>query len=149
MRILALDYGRARIGLALSDPKGIIASPIGKTSAKDLDKAIAELAEKVRVEKVELIMCGLPLFPSGKMSDIANEAMVFGNRLSQTTNIPVDFYNETYSTVMAEEHIKQNLGIKNPKKIGEMVDTMAAAMLLQEYLDTKRYASLSERSRPV
>ena len=138
MRTLGIDFGEARIGLALSDPSGLLATPlttIHRTrEAADIDEVL-RLAEKHDVEK---IVVGLPLELSGRRGPQAGRVLAFARALTGRTEIPVITVDERYSTVEAERLLRE-AGHK-PSKSRARVDAMAATVVLQSYLDSRRAA---------
>ena len=142
-RILGIDYGRTRIGLALSDESQTIASPIGYVINKGPVKTLVAIKELLLKHGAfppvpPLIMCGIALHTDGSESPMSAETRTFGTFLHENLGVPVEYFDERYSSQAAEQHIRENLGIKNPKKVVELVDTMAATMVLQEYLAQRR-----------
>jgi putative Holliday junction resolvase len=136
VRILAIDPGSVRLGLALSDPSGTIAQPLSvitrRSEAEDL-KAIDELARKY---SVELILVGLPRMMDGRLDAAARDAQAFGERLGRATGRPVAYWDERLTTVAAERYLIEQ-GKRRDKRRQE-VDRMAATLLLQGYLDFQR-----------
>jgi putative Holliday junction resolvase len=136
VRILAIDPGSVRLGLALSDPSGTIAQPLSvitrRSEAEDL-KAIDELARKY---SVELILVGLPRMMDGRLEAAARDAQAFGERLGRATGRPVAYWDERLTTVAAERYLIEQ-GKRRDKRRQE-VDRMAATLLLQGYLDFQR-----------
>ena len=136
-RILAIDYGRKRIGLAASDPLGLIAQPIGTLEGSPDDAA--DLIAKECVERdIARIVLGLPLNMDGTEGFMAKEVREFGALLSQKTGLPVIFQDERLSSYSAEQDLKEQ-GVKRRKgKKGKSdrarVDAMAAALILREYM---------------
>jgi len=133
MRFLGIDYGTVRIGLALSDPTGTIASPAGVievSSQKDLVRQVSELCRK---EKVSKIIMGLPKHMNGDEGESAKKARALGGVLKEHTNLPVIFQDERLSTAAVQRSmIEADLSRKKRK---ENIDASAAALILQGYLD--------------
>ncbi len=136
MAILGLDYGEKRIGVALANSEGLLVIPmtiIERTREKaDLDKVLA-LVEGYEVER---IIVGLPLSLDGAIGKQAEEALAFSKALSRHIKIPVDMWDERYSTVDAES-LFLDAGMKREKR-RERRDAMAAAIILQDYIDNKK-----------
>ena len=130
--ILGIDYGRARIGLSISE--GILASPIKYILNKGNAKNLAVFKELQQKYKYNSILLGVPLHIDGGETAMSREIRAFGEYLGNGLGVEVVYHNERYSSKEAEEHIRNNLGIKNPKKIAELVDSMAATMVLSQYL---------------
>lgn len=136
MRILGIDPGEKRIGLALSDPTGIFAQPLmvlerGAKLRRDL-RAIAALC---REHEVEEIVIGLPLDMSGREGEKALEARAFADRLRETTGLPVVEWDERLSTVAAERALIE--GRVRRKRRKQVIDKTAAALILSSYLDSR------------
>lgn len=135
MAILGLDYGEKRIGVALANGEKRLAIPmtvIERASEKaDMDK-ILDLITQYDVER---IVVGLPRSLDGSLGRQAKEVLNFTGAISQHTNIPVDTWDERFSTVAAESLFK-DAGMKREKRKGHR-DAMAAAIILQGYLDSK------------
>ena len=133
MIILAIDYGTQRTGVAICDPMGILASPVGVLqmgSQKKLANEIAGIAKERRAEKIIL---GLPLRTDGTKGDKAQVCEHFAAVLRQATGLPVELYDERFTTVAAHQALHASgKRIKEHKKI---VDAVAAVILLQSYLD--------------
>ena len=133
MRILALDVGDARIGVATRDPLGIIATPstaIERTSqTRDIDAILALVVEC----KAQEIVVGLPLSLNGRYSLQTKSVMEFTKKLEAQATVPVRSVDERYSTVEAESLLRQTKPSRFRSR-GE-VDAAAAAVILQSYLD--------------
>lgn len=148
-RIAALDYGMARIGFAVSDEQKIIATPIAvikteKSSEKTIAKVLHELTQ--HQEKyhytIEEIVIGLPLLLSGKKGLLADEVKHFADLLAQSTSIPLVLWDERLTTVQAERSMRESSMTR--KKRAQIVDTVAAVILLQSYLDHKHIRKNAE-----
>jgi putative Holliday junction resolvase len=133
-RTLAIDYGRRRIGLAISDPLGIIASPAGYIERRagkrpPITKIIARANE---LEAVGYLI-GLPLDGEGNETDWTAEVRQFGAEIAKRTGMPVRFYDERYTTAAALRTVKEMDQSARGRK-GD-VDALAAAILLQHALN--------------
>jgi putative Holliday junction resolvase len=102
MRVLALDYGRARCGCAVSDPTGVLASPIEPVRAPTTRRGIARLRTLVRELEVERVVVGLPVSLSGHDSAQTAETRGFAARLGQELPVPIELYDERFTTRLAE-----------------------------------------------
>src|ERR1700761_5726894 len=102
MRVLALDYGRARCGCAISDPPGVLASPIEAVRAPMTRRGLARLRTLVRELDVKTVVVGLPLSLSGRDSAQTAETRQFAARLSEELPVPVELYDERFTTRLAE-----------------------------------------------
>jgi len=125
MRVLALDYGSARCGCALSDPTGTLATPIAPVLRPATRKGLARIGELVREREARIVVVGLPLSLSGADSAQTAETRVFAQRLSERLSIPVELYDERFTTLMAS---------RDPGARGSSEDSRAAAHLLEGWL---------------
>lgn len=132
-RILAIDYGSKRIGLAISDRDRRIASPLAIYERKDSAQDSCHFQELVAEEKVELLVLGLPVHTTGTEGKKARETRAFGDRLKKTTGLPLVYRDERFTTVEAE-HLLWDAGLTH-KQRKERRDMLAAQILLQSYLD--------------
>lgn len=135
MRILAIDYGSRRIGLALSDPTGTLARPLPFMPAKADAQLAREIAELARKEEARLILLGLPRHMNGSLGEAAAQVRAFAALLGQATPVPIQLIDERLSTVQAARQL-QEAG-KNSRQQRGRIDSEAAAVLLQGYLDSQ------------
>lgn len=124
MRVLALDYGSARCGCALSDATGTLATPIDPVLRPGTRKGIGAIAGLVRSRAVQRVVVGLPVTLAGGDSDQTREARAFAERLSGLVAVPVDLYDERFTTAIAA----RTAGARTSE------DSRAAAILLDDYL---------------
>ncbi len=101
MRVLALDYGAARCGCALSDPTGTLASPIEPVARPATRRALAQIADLVGALEVERVLVGLPLSLSGEDSAQTRETRAWAARLTDALAVPVELYDERFTTTLA------------------------------------------------
>jgi len=135
MRILGIDYGSKRIGLAISDEEGLLAFPYLTCETEKLKKERYNLLKEIcKKESVEKIVIGLPISFSGKEEQQARDTRGFAQDLKEALNLPVEFENEVLTTELAKRHFK-GMGYKHVKV---KLDASAAAIILQSYLDKKR-----------
>ena len=143
-RILGLDPGERRIGVALSDPTGTIASPHSV-----IDRRVADPLDVVRAlceeEGVELIIVGLPTGLSGLEGPSAKAARAFGTLVAEGIGLPVEYQDERFTTVTAESALLEG-GVRRDKR-RDVRDKVAAAVILQAYLDRKDYQSDGSSNR--
>jgi putative holliday junction resolvase len=123
VKVLALDYGRARTGVAVSDPTGQVARPLGVIEQAATQAGITRVAELVRDEGVERVVVGLPLTLKGERGEQARETERFIEELRTTIQIPVESFDERFTTDLAEQ-----TAAAAPQ------DAQAAAHLLTSYL---------------
>jgi putative holliday junction resolvase len=123
VRVLALDYGRARCGCAVSDPTGVLATPLEVVSAPASRRGLARLAALVDELGARRVIVGLPLTLSGGESDQTRETRAFAAALGECLSVPVECYDERFTTRLAER-----VGGSAPE------DARAAAHLLESWL---------------
>jgi putative Holliday junction resolvase len=133
-RILALDVGKRRIGLAISDPLGITAQGLTTLQRTTIREDLARLDEITREFSVTLILVGDPLHMSGDKSRQAQYIRDFAGRLTEKTGVPAQFWDERLTTVQAQRVLKES-GISIEKR-ARAVDRLAAVILLESYLDS-------------
>ncbi len=136
MRVLALDVGEKRIGVAVSDSLGVIATSLTVVHRKSIATDLRVLAALAHQEAVGLVVVGMPFSLSGAEGPQARRVMQFVRALEGVLPAPVQLWDERYTTVEAERLLRER-GVK-PGKLRERVDAVAAAVLLQEYLDVHR-----------
>lgn len=136
MRILAVDHGEKRIGLALSDPTATFASPLRviKHVSRLLDAAqVANLASE---NEVGLIVIGQSFDEEGNPNLAGRRAAKFAEALKEQTNIPIELFDESFSTQDARA-TRIEMGVSRKKRAGHM-DELAAVMILRSYIESKR-----------
>ena len=124
MRVLALDYGSARCGCALSDPTGTLATPIDPIERPATRRGFARVTDLVRDRGVELVVVGLPLGLSGADTAQTRETRAFADRLAAAVAVPVEMYDERFTTAIAAR--------SGDTRASE--DSRAAAVLLEGWL---------------
>lgn len=134
---MALDVGDVRIGIAVSDLMGIIANPLETyTRTKNLQKDVEYIVDLAKGKEVSLFVSGLPLGLNGLENEQTAKTRAFVEALQQATDIPVKFMDERFTTLSAERVlIEGNVRRENRKKV---IDKVAATIILQNYLDSKR-----------
>ena len=133
-KIVALDYGSKRVGVAISDPENKIAFALKTISTELVLKYIIEL---VAAEKTSLVVIGFPVNLDGSLNEISNEINVFINKLKQKIpDIIIEKYDERFTSVIAKKTIL-NSGIGKQKRQNKsLVDKVSATIILQSYLDS-------------
>ncbi len=134
MRILALDHGTVRIGVAVSDEMKMFASPLEFIPAEPFDSALARLQQLLREKEVELIVIGMPRNMNGSYGPAAQKVREFSDRLRTAVTVPLVTWDERLSSVQAQRMLRE-AGHKAKQQKGK-VDASAAAILLQSYLDS-------------
>lgn len=136
MKILGLDMGSKRIGLAVSDTEETFAFPRGKLDRKGRDKDLAALKRLIEEETIERVVVGVPLHMSGRQSKGADAARAFAAALAEHAAIPVETLDERLTTVEAERTLQASG--RRAKDQREVVDSVAASIILSTYLDLRR-----------
>ena len=136
-RVLALDLGKRRIGLALSDELGITAQGLETLQRENVRADLAELAGIISEKGVSLILMGKPLHMSGHEGRQVEYARDFAERLGKATGVPVEFRDERLTTVEAERVLREG-GVHLREDRVRSVDMLSAVLLLQDYLDSRR-----------
>jgi len=132
-RLLGVDHGSVRIGLAVTDPDRRIASPLATYERKGREPDAAYFKKLVENENIGLIVVGLPIHLSGQEGEKAKEAREFGQWLGNVTGLAVVFWDERFTTVEAEGHLL-SAGLTR-KRRRDRRDRVAAQILLQTYLE--------------
>lgn len=127
---MALDFGRARTGVAISDPTGTLARPLGVVEQAATEAGLARVAELVREESAEQVVVGLPLTLRGERGEQARETEAFVEALRAAVNVPVETFDERFTTTLAE---RGGNGSSTSAP-----DARAAAHLLSGYLEWLR-----------
>jgi putative Holliday junction resolvase len=140
MRVLALDLGTRRIGLAVSDSDGSVAFPAGCLEREGTKRDLAVLRSLVRERGIECIVVGLPVHMSGRLGVEAEAAERFAQQLARETGLPVDTLDERWTTRQAERALRDAQASKRRRRQRRRVDSVAAALLLQTYLERRRAA---------
>jgi putative Holliday junction resolvase len=138
-RILAVDLGEKRVGIAISDPTRTIARPL-TTLARRVGKRapVQAILDLCREHEVTGIVVGLPLALSGEDTDWTREVRAFAARLAERAGLPVHLLDERFSSVVAERAVR-SIGLKRTaREERERVDAGAAAVILQAFLDGQR-----------
>ena len=136
MRILAVDLGLARTGIAVSDPGGMIAAPVGTIAERHMDVLLQKVAAAAAEQKAEAIVVGHPRNMDGTRGESAQRAEAFAAALGETTGLPVNLWDERLTTASAIGYL--NMTDTRSKKRKAVVDTVAATIILQDYLDSLR-----------
>lgn len=138
-RILALDVGKKRIGLAVSDALGISAQGIPTFQRTRVRDDFRRLVELIRDRGIVLLLIGKPLHMSGDESRQSGYTRDFGERLRQESGLPVVYWDERLTTVEAERVLRESGANLEERK--KAVDRLSAVLLLESYLDACRYSA--------
>jgi len=134
-RVLALDFGKRRIGLAVSDELGITAQGLETLERTNVREDLARLVQLIAERDVSLILMGNPLHMSGREGRQAEYTRDFAERLRQAAGVPVEYWDERLTSVQAERVLRES-GISIQKR-AQAVDRLAAVILLESYLDSR------------
>jgi len=161
-RLLGVDYGTRRIGLALSDPGGAIAFPAGVLDSRGLRRDLEALCALAREREVERIVVGLPLRLSGRRGPECEAAERFAAALAEATGLPVDLFDERWTTREAERALRDSGegppgdrrsrrrrrgGARAAERRRAHVDSVAATLLLRTYLERRSRAAQDAAAR--
>ncbi|MBP3936976.1 MAG: Holliday junction resolvase RuvX [Clostridia bacterium] len=136
MKILAVDLGLARTGLAISDATEFLASPVGTVNERRLDRLLEKIAAVAAAQRAEMIVVGHPKNMDGSCGESAQRAAQFAEDLKIATGLPVTLWDERMTTVTAHSYL--NEADVRGKKRKAVVDTVAATVILQDYLEYRR-----------
>jgi putative holliday junction resolvase len=136
MTIAAIDYGKRRFGIAASDSSGIVVYPVGVIERHSLKRDLAALSARLSELAASRIIVGLPLNMDGTAGPAARAAEQFAQRLRDATGLDVELYDERLSTFEADERVKT--ANRGRRRAG--VDAVAAAVILEGWLEARRYA---------
>ena len=150
MVVVGLDIGAVRIGVAASDPSGVLASPRQVIRRSSNAAAIAAIARVVDETHAERVVVGLPVSFDGQLHGQAKSVQSFAEKLRPRLSVELVYADESLSTVRAEEAMRA-AGVR-PDRIRERIDAAAAAVILQDYLDQQRVenraANITDRTDP-
>ena len=135
-RILGIDLGEKRIGLALSDPMGMIASPLGKLDFKGEQNLLEEIEKIVKEKEVAEVVVGYPIRTSGQKGDQAIYAEKIAELLKNRLGIPVHLVDERMTTAAAEKSLLESDMSRGKRR--QVRDQVAASLILQSFLELRR-----------
>ena len=135
MRILGIDYGDVRVGLAVSDPTGFLASGIGNVVIKGMNDAVEKVTEKIKEVGAEKIVLGLPKNMDNSEGFRVKATREFAEILKAVCPAPIEFWDERLTTTVAIQTLNET-NVRG-KKRKEVIDTVAATYILQGFLDKK------------
>jgi putative Holliday junction resolvase len=135
-RLLGIDYGQKRIGLAQSDPMQFLASSLKTLDNRGWTSLISELVHLIRDNQIVAVVIGLPLHMSGDLSEKASEILTFSEHMKKRIDVPIFFQDERWST--RDAHQALHAQGKSPSRNRKSVDQIAAAFILQGFLDHLR-----------
>ncbi len=135
-RVLGIDYGEVRTGLAVSDELGFLSNGIGTIEERDINRLLNMLAEKAEEYAVSCIVLGNPVNMNGTVGPKSEKVSRLAERLREKTGIPVVLFDERCTTMAAHKFLNET-NTRGKKRKG-VVDTLSAQIILQNYLDSKR-----------
>lgn len=135
-KVMGVDYGDVRIGIAFSDLTRLIASPYETYTRKKLDLDIEYLANLIKEKDVKVVVFGLPLNMDGSEGDRVLRTREFADLLYEKTQVKIEFMDERLTSVSAE-NILLSANVRRDKR-KQIIDKLAATIILQEYLDTHK-----------
>ena len=147
MRILGLDFGSKTVGVAVSDPLGITAQPVEivrRKSESKLRQTLARIEELAKEYRAESFVLGLPKNMNNTMGERAEKSLAFKEMLEKRTGLPVVMWDERLTTVAANRAMMEG-GVRRENR-GEYVDSMAAALILQGYLDSLKVSETAAQA---
>lgn len=132
MKIMAVDFGDARTGLAACDKTEFLASPIGVIHEKDFDQTLRKVAAAVEEYEIKMVIVGHPKNMNGTIGERAEKCSLFAEKLAQLVDVPVKLWDERSTTVSAAQYL--NVTDTRGKKRKEVIDAVAATIILESYL---------------
>ena len=136
MRILGIDYGDVRVGLAVCDPTEFLASGIGNVVIKGMNDAVEKVCEKIKETGAEKVVLGLPVNMNGTLGPKAEKVARLAERLREKTGLTVVLFDERCTTMAAHSFLNET-NTRGKKRKG-VVDTLSAQIILQNYMDSHR-----------
>lgn len=138
-RIIALDVGEKRIGVAACDPSGIVVRAVGVVQAEPVARALADIQRIVKEEEAVLVLVGLPLTLRGEHGPQAQRVSSFADALQNVVSVPIAFRDERFTSVEAERIIEARGGKRKKNRRRGEVDEVAATLILQDYLTEQQF----------
>ena len=146
-RVAGIDYGTVRIGIAISDPDRNIVSPLENYTRRGLEQDAARFRRLVADEGVVLLVVGLPIHLDGRESEKSQEARRFGQWLGEVTGVPIEFFDERFTSHEAEQLL---LGAELTKKRRKKrMDMLAAQIMLTAYLESQDRGEFGSSNLPI
>ncbi len=142
MKIMAIDYGDVRTGVAVCDRTEFLASPVGVIEEKSIAKAVEKIVHATREFDVGMVVIGLPKNMDGTEGDRAKKCRKVADMVSKIINIPVELYDERRSTIAAANILTENKTFKKKRK--EIIDAVSACVILENYLTFRKNTSKSD-----
>ena len=138
MRILSIDYGRKRTGIAVTDPLQIIAGGLATVSTSELYDFLVDYISR---EQVELIIVGEPRQPNGQPSENLQRVEQFVNRWRNHQQVPIEMYDERFTSVLAHRAMIDGGLKKKARQDKALVDEISATIILQDYMRSRSFSA--------
>lgn len=135
-KIMGIDYGEARTGIAVSDALGFLANGVGNIEERDINRLINKIAEKASELSAEMLVIGNPVNMNGTLGPKAEKVAKIAERLREKTGLPVVLFDERCTTMAAHKFLNET-NTRGKKRKG-VVDTLSAQIILQNYMDSNR-----------
>ena len=136
MKIIAVDFGDSRTGLAMCDKTEMLASPLCVISEKDFEECIKKTAEKIAENKADIAVVGYPKNMNNTIGERAEKCTLFAEKLKELTGIPVELWDERCTTVSAHNYL--NITNTRGRKRKAVVDAVAATIILESYMGWRK-----------
>lgn len=137
-RIVGIDYGKARIGLSLSDETHLIATPLKTLLVKKgISQTLQDFKERLAPYSLQALVIGYPLLKDGRESAFSHEVDIFISHLQEHFSCPIVRWDERFSSAQVERFLKEEAQL-NRKKRQQVVDSLSAVVILQSYLDRQK-----------
>ena len=140
MKIMGVDFGDSRTGIAMCDKSEFLASPLTVIFEKNFDRCLEKTAELAKSEKAELIVVGYPKNMNNTVGERAEKCALFGEKLKELTGIEVVMWDERCTTVSAHNYLNE-VNVRG-KKRKNVVDAVAAVIILESYMGYRRNSGL-------
>ena len=137
---MGVDFGEARMGLALSDPTGFLAGGIGTFKVTGIKNAVEIVCEKAKENDVALVVIGLPKNMNGTEGDRAARSRKFAAMIEEASGLPTELCDERRTTILAAGYMSETGTFGKKRK--ESIDTLSAQIILQTYLDKQKNRTL-------
>lgn len=146
MKIMSVDFGDARTGLAICDPTEFLASPVGIIKEKNFLKAAEQIAQAAQEQRAQMLVVGLPRNMDGTEGARAEKCRAMGEKLEELTQLPVVMWDERRTTVSASAVLTQNGTFGKKRK--EQLDAVAAVIILESYLQRRKNEAQQNQTQP-
>lgn len=136
MKIMAVDFGDSRTGLAVCDKTEFLASPLCVVEEKDFDSCVIKVSEIAKENEVEKIIVGYPMNMNGTIGERADKCKIFADNLAEEIDVPVEMWDERCTTISAHNYLNQTN--TRGKKRKAIIDAVAATIILEGYLEYRK-----------